>query len=62
MNPTVELVLKHKKANMRKSDFLMLEANSYNALIFFTFFFFIADSSFFLFAFFLGPYSERNFF
>ena len=26
MNPTVELVLKHKKANMRKSDFLMLEA------------------------------------
>jgi hypothetical protein len=38
------------------------KANSYNALIFFTFFFFIADSSFFLFAFFLGPYSERNFF
>ena len=26
MNPTVELVLKRKKANMRKSDFLMLEA------------------------------------
>jgi hypothetical protein len=26
MNPTVELVLKHKKANMRKSEFLMLEA------------------------------------
>jgi hypothetical protein len=26
MNPTVELVLKHKKANMRKSGFLMLEA------------------------------------
>jgi hypothetical protein len=26
MNATVELVLKHKKANMRKSDFLMLEA------------------------------------
>ncbi len=25
-------------------------------------FFFIADSSFFLLAFFLGPYSERNFF
>jgi hypothetical protein len=24
MNPTVELVLKHKKANMRKSGFLML--------------------------------------
>ncbi len=26
MNSTVELVLKHKKANMRKSEFLMLEA------------------------------------
>jgi hypothetical protein len=26
MNSTVELQLKHKKANMRKSDFLMLEA------------------------------------
>ncbi len=26
MNPTLELVLKHKKANMRKSEFLMLEA------------------------------------
>jgi hypothetical protein len=26
INPTVELVLKHKKANMRKSEFLMLEA------------------------------------
>ncbi len=26
MNPTVELVLKHRKANMRKSEFLMLEA------------------------------------
>ncbi len=26
MNPAVELVLKHKKANMRKSEFLMLEA------------------------------------
>jgi hypothetical protein len=26
MNPTVELVLKHKKANLRKSEFLMLEA------------------------------------
>jgi len=26
MNPIVELVLKHKKANMRKSEFLMLEA------------------------------------
>jgi hypothetical protein len=26
MNPTVELVLKQKKANMIKSDFLMLEA------------------------------------
>jgi hypothetical protein len=26
MNPTAELVLKHKKANMRKSEFLMLEA------------------------------------
>jgi hypothetical protein len=26
MNPTVELVLQHKKANMRKSEFLMLEA------------------------------------
>jgi hypothetical protein len=26
MNPTVELVLKHKKSNMRKSEFLMLEA------------------------------------
>jgi len=26
MNPTVESVLKHKKANMRKSEFLMLEA------------------------------------
>jgi hypothetical protein len=26
MNPTVELVLKHKKANMRKSEFLMFEA------------------------------------
>jgi hypothetical protein len=26
MNPTVELVLKHKKANMRKSELLMLEA------------------------------------
>jgi hypothetical protein len=26
MNPTVELVFKHKKANMRKSEFLMLEA------------------------------------
>ncbi len=26
INPTMELVLKHKKANMRKSDFLMLEA------------------------------------
>ncbi len=26
MNPTVELVLKHKKANVRKSEFLMLEA------------------------------------
>ena len=26
MNPKVELVLKHKKANMRKSEFLMLEA------------------------------------
>jgi hypothetical protein len=26
MNPTVELVSKHKKANMRKSEFLMLEA------------------------------------
>jgi hypothetical protein len=26
MNPTVELVLKHKKANMRKAEFLMLEA------------------------------------
>jgi len=26
MNPTVELVLNHKKANMRKSEFLMLEA------------------------------------
>jgi len=26
MNPTVELVLKHKKANMRKSESLMLEA------------------------------------
>jgi hypothetical protein len=26
MNPMVELVLKHKKANMRKSEFLMLEA------------------------------------
>ena len=26
MNPTVELVLKHKKVNMRKSDFLLLEA------------------------------------
>jgi hypothetical protein len=25
MNSTVELVLKHKKANMRKSEFLMLE-------------------------------------
>jgi hypothetical protein len=38
------------------------EANSYNAHFFSPFFFFIADSSFFLFAFFLGPYSERNFF
>ena len=26
MNPTVELVLKCKKVNMRKSEFLMLEA------------------------------------
>jgi len=26
MNPKVELVLKHKKVNMRKSEFLMLEA------------------------------------
>jgi len=26
MNPTVELVSNHKKANMRKSEFLMLEA------------------------------------
>jgi len=26
MIPTVELILKHKKANMRKSEFLMLEA------------------------------------
>jgi hypothetical protein len=26
MNPTVELVLKHKKANMRKLELLMLEA------------------------------------
>jgi hypothetical protein len=26
INPTVELVLKQKKANMRKSEFLMLEA------------------------------------
>jgi hypothetical protein len=26
MNPTVELVLKHKKAKMRKSEFRMLEA------------------------------------
>ena len=26
MNPMVELVLKHKKANMRKSECLMLEA------------------------------------
>ena len=26
MNPKVELVLKHKKAIMRKSEFLMLEA------------------------------------
>jgi hypothetical protein len=26
MNPTVELVLKHKNANMRKSELLMLEA------------------------------------
>jgi hypothetical protein len=26
MNLTVELVLKQKKANMRKSEFLMLEA------------------------------------
>jgi hypothetical protein len=26
MNPTVELVLKHKKENMRKSELLMLEA------------------------------------
>jgi hypothetical protein len=26
MNPTVELVLKHKKANMRKSGLLMLQA------------------------------------
>ena len=38
------------------------EANSYNAHFFSPFFFLIADSSFFLFAFFLGPYSERNFF
>ena len=38
------------------------QANSYNAHFFFPFYFFIADSSFFLFAFFLGPYSERNFF
>jgi hypothetical protein len=40
----------------------LTKANSYNALIFLTFFFFIADFFFFLFAFFLGPYSERNFF
>jgi hypothetical protein len=26
MNPTVELVSNHKKANMRKSEFLMLKA------------------------------------
>jgi hypothetical protein len=26
MNPTVEIVLKHKKANMRKLEFQMLEA------------------------------------
>jgi hypothetical protein len=38
------------------------KANSYNAHFFSPFFFFIADSSFFLFAFFLGPYSKRNFF
>ena len=25
MNPTVELVLNHKKSNMRKSEFLMLD-------------------------------------
>ena len=35
------------------------EANAYNALFFK--FFFIANYCFFLFAFFLGPYSERNF-
>ena len=33
MNPTVELVLKHKKANMRKSEFLMHQQNSTSRIL-----------------------------
>ena len=33
MNPMVELVLKHKKANIRKSEFLMHQQNSTSRIL-----------------------------